>query len=86
MCHRKDYTAQHPDVDLRVDLVLEIPVYHFWRSIHHCCKLFKSFELLLTPLLSVENLVLAGRTEITKLESLVVKKNIFNFDIAVSYA
>ena len=58
--HREDDTAQHPHVHLGIDLELEVPVDHLWRPIHHRGVLFKGLELVLTPLLPRQDLVLAG--------------------------
>ena len=62
-------------------------VYHLWRPVHQCCVLFKFFiqrVKLITACVHIVDGLTWWAAEITKFESLVMKENIFNFDVSVT--
>lgn len=88
---REDNTAEHPDVNLRVDPEFHVLVDHLGRSVHHGGVLLIVLELVLDVLragpLSMLQHRLARRSEIAKAECLVllVKKYVLDLDIAMLY-
>lgn len=53
----KKHAANHPNVDLRINLELHVLVNHFRRSIHHSCELFIVLKLILDLLVARPRIV-----------------------------